>query len=136
MSVPATGGATMTEPPEPEDVRGMFADERVQTWMEEHLPELRQTVVGQRILYTTLVLGSVVGLATHAGGYALLQSAPPEPLRLGADLLYALGFSLWTGVVVVLLVQVIPVVKRRQIRQAVEAYEALQQEESGTSGEQ
>ena len=41
-----------------------------------------------------------------------------------ADLLYALGFALWTGVVLTLFVQVIPEVKRRQFRQALEAYEA------------
>jgi hypothetical protein len=41
-----------------------------------------------------------------------------------ADLLYALGYALWTGVVVAVFVQVIPDVKRRQFQQAVAAYEA------------
>ena len=41
-----------------------------------------------------------------------------------ADLLYALGWSLWTGVVVAMFVQVWPEVKRRQYRQALDAYEA------------
>ena len=45
-----------------------------------------------------------------------------------AALLEALGWSLWTGVVVALFVQVIPEVKRRQIKQAVDAYEALRRE--------
>jgi hypothetical protein len=46
-----------------------------------------------------------------------------------ASVLHALGWSLWTGVVVALFVQVIPEVKRRQIEQAVDAYEALRRDE-------
>jgi hypothetical protein len=65
----------------------------------------------------------VVGLATHAGGYLLKSSATTEPLGLVADLLYALGYALWTGVVVVVFVQVFPEAKRRQFKQ-VDAYEA------------
>ena len=38
--------------------------------MEEHLPELRQSVSGQRFLYWSLVISIVVGLAAHVGGYA------------------------------------------------------------------
>ena len=38
-------------------------------------------------------------LAAHVGGYALRSSATTEPLGLVADLLYALGWALWTGVV-------------------------------------
>ena len=45
---------------------------------------------------------------------------------LVADLLYALGYALWTGVVVVVFVQVFPEVKRRQFKQALDAYEAAQ----------
>jgi hypothetical protein len=41
-----------------------------------------------------------------------------------ADLLYALGYSLWTGVVVAVFVQVVPEVKRRQIKRTLNAYEA------------
>jgi hypothetical protein len=55
---------------------------------------------------------------------------PSEPLGLIADLLHALGWSLWTGVVVAVFVEVIPEVKRRQIRQALEAYEALRREQA------
>jgi len=45
-------------------------------------------------------------------------------VALVADLLYALGFSLWTGVVVVVFVQIWPEAKRRQYKQALDAYEA------------
>jgi hypothetical protein len=69
-------------------------------------------------------MGFVVGLAAHLVGYALRSSAPKEPLALIADLLNALGFALWTGVVVVVFVQVIPDAKRRQIERVLDAYEA------------
>jgi hypothetical protein len=71
-------------------------------------PELRRSVAGQRILYTSLAIGFVVGLAAHVGGYLLRSSATTEPLGLLADLLYALGWALWTGVVVVVFVQIFP----------------------------
>ena len=103
-----------------------FSDERVQAWMEEHLPDLHKSATGQGILYTSLVISLVVGLAAQVGGYVLLSSAPAEPLGLLADLLHALWWSLWTGVVVVVFVQVIPEAKRRQLGQALKAYEALQ----------
>ena len=124
----------MTKGQESKTVPPMFADERVLEWMEEHVTELRQSVSGQRILYQSLVISFVVGLAAHVGGYVLLASMPREPLGLLADLLHALGWSLWTGVVVAVFVQVIPEAKRRQIRQALEAYEALQRDKSQAGG--
>ena len=120
----------MTKHQESKDVPPMFADERVLAWMEEHVMELRQSVSGQRILYESLVIGFVVGLAAHVGGYLMLSSVPSEPLGLLADLLHALGWSLWTGVVVVVFVQVIPEAKQRQIRRALDAYEALRRDEA------
>ncbi len=129
----------MTESQESKDVPPEFTDERVLAWMEEHMTELRQSVSGQRILYVSLAISFVVGLAAHVGGYLLLSSAPREPLGLLADLLHALGWSLWTGVVVVVFVQVIPEAKRRQIRRALDAYEALRRDKAqagGNRGEQ
>ena len=41
-----------------------------------------------------------------------------------ADLLYALGWALWTGVVVVVFVQIYPEAKKRQYKRALDAYEA------------
>jgi hypothetical protein len=71
----------------------------------------------------------VVGLAVHVGGYALRSSVTTEPLELMADLLYALGYALWTGVVVIVFVQVFPEAKRRQFKQALDAYEAAKREQ-------
>jgi hypothetical protein len=66
----------------------------------------------------------VVGLAAHIGGFLLKTSATTEPLLLVADLLYAPGWSMWTGVVVVAFVQIWPEAKKRQYKQALDAYEA------------
>ena len=106
-----------------------FSDEGTLTWMDEHLSEMKEYASGQRVVYFSLVLGFVVGLAAHIAGYVLMSSMPTGTLGLMADLLHALGWSLWTGVVVAVFVQVIPEVKRRQIKEAVDAYEALQSDE-------
>ncbi len=123
----------MTGDQETNRVSAMFSDEEVLAWMEEHEAEMRRYVSGQRILYQSLVIGFVIGLAAHVGGYVLLLSLPQEPLGLLADLLHALGWSLWTGVVVALFVQVVPEVKRRQIRQALAAYDALARDKARSS---
>jgi hypothetical protein len=70
------------------------------------------------------------------GGYLLKSSVTTEPFGLLAELLYALGFSLWTGVVVVVFVEVIPEVKRRQFKQALDAYLAAQREQGPTGSDQ
>jgi hypothetical protein len=93
-------------------------------WVGEHLTLVRRSASGQRVLYWTLGIGFVVGLAAHVGGFLLKTSAATEPLLLLADLFYALGLALWTGVVVAMFVQVWPEVKRRQYKQALDAYEA------------
>jgi hypothetical protein len=124
----------MTENQERNDLTDLFTNERAVEWMEEHLPELKQSVAGPRILYQSLVVGFVVGLAAHIGGYLLLSSVPGEPLGLFADLLHALGLSLWTGVVVAVFVQVVPEAKRRQISRGIAAYEALRREKVKSAG--
>jgi hypothetical protein len=105
-------------------------------WMGEHLPQVRRSIAGQRLLYQSLGVGFVVGLAAHVGGYLLKSSVTTEPLGLVADLLYALGYALWTGVVVVVFVQIVPEAKRRQYKQALDAYEAAQREEAQTGSDQ
>jgi hypothetical protein len=90
----------------------------------ENLTLARRSAFGQRILYWTLGIGLVVGLAAHAGGFLLKSSTTTEPLLLVADLLYALGGVLWTGVVLVVFTQVYPETKKRQFQQALDAYEA------------
>jgi membrane protein implicated in regulation of membrane protease activity len=77
-----------------------------------------------------LGIAFVVGLAAHVGGYLLRSSVTTGLYGLVADLLYALGLALWTGVVVVLFVQVVPEVKRRQIKRTLDAYEATLREKA------
>jgi hypothetical protein len=105
-------------------------DPRASAWMREHLPEFRQQVSGQRPLYWILGIGFVVGLAAQIVGFLLKTSATTEPLLLVADLLYALGWSLWTGVVVAFFVQIWPEAKRRQLKRWLDAYEAALREQA------
>ena len=100
----------------------------VLAWVGENLTQVRRSVYEQRLLHWSLGTGLVVGLAAHIGGYLLRSSVTTEPLELLADLLYGLGYALWTGVVVVLFVQVFPEAKRRQFKQVLDAYEAARRE--------
>jgi hypothetical protein len=111
-------------------------DPRALAWMEEHLREFRQQASGQRPLYWILGIGFVVGLAAQIVGFLFKTSVTTEPLLLAADLLYALGWSLWTGVVVVFFVQIWPEAKRRQLKRWLDAYEAARREKArGGSGQ-
>ena len=105
-------------------------DPRALAWMEEHLPEFRQQASGQRPLYWILGIGFVVGLAAHVGGFLLRSSVTTELSELMADLLYSLGFALWTGIVVGLFIQIWPEAKRRQLQQWLDAYEAALREKA------
>jgi hypothetical protein len=137
----------MTEASGAKDAPHLFTDEaralgidvddpRALAWMGEHLPEWRQQASGQRPLYWILGIGVVVGLAVHVGGYLLRSSVTTEPLELVADLLYSLGFALWTGVVLVFFVQIWPEAKRRQLKRSLDAYEAVLREKARAGGGQ
>ena len=93
-------------------------------WVGEHLTEIRQWASGQRVFYWILGLAFVLGLAAHVGGFLLKEDTSTQWVLLVADLLYALGFALWTSVVVVMFVQIWPEAKKRQYKRALEAYEA------------
>ncbi len=112
----------MTEGSGAKGIPHKFTDEET-AWIGEHLAELRRSVSEQRILYTSLGIGFAVGVAAHVGGYLLRSSATVELIGLVADLLYALGWALWTSVVVVVFVQIVPEAKRRQINRALDVYE-------------
>jgi len=111
-------------------------DPRARAWMEEHLPKFRRLASGQQPLYWILGIGVVVGLATHVGGFLLRSSATTEPLLLVADLLYSLGFALWTGVIVVFFVQIWPEAKRRQLKRWLDDYEATLREKARAGSDQ
>ena len=99
-----------------------FTDEEL-AWMAAHVKDLRRTVTEKRVLRWTLTIGFVAGLVVHVGGYLLRASATTEPLGLVADLLYTLGWALWTGVVVAVLVQIFPEWKQHQLEWYLRAYE-------------
>ncbi len=111
------------EPAQAQDALGLEERELL-SWVGENLTVVRRTASGQRPVYWLLGLGFVVGLAAQVGGFLLKTSATTEPLLLMADLLYALGWSLWTGVIVAMFVQIWPEIKKRQYKQALDAYEA------------
>jgi hypothetical protein len=105
-------------------------------WVGEHLPEVRRTAFGQRPIYWILGIGLVLGLAAYVGGYLIKTSTTTEPLALVGDLLYTFGWALWTGVVVVVFLQIIPEAKRRQYKAALDAYEAAHREEVGARSDE
>ena len=130
-----TGGSGAKGAPHPftDEARALgidVDDPRALAWMEAHLPEVQQQASGQRPLYWILGIGFVVGLAAQIVGFLLKTSVSTEPLLLVADLLYALGWSLWTGVVVVFFVQIWPEAKRRQLKRWLDAYEAARREQA------
>jgi hypothetical protein len=105
-------------------------------WVGQNLTEVRQTALGQRPVYWILWLGLAVGLAAYVGGYLIKASTPTEPVGLVGDLLYTFGWALWTGVVVVVFLQIIPETKRRQYKRALDAYEASLHEEAAPGSEE
>jgi hypothetical protein len=129
-----TGEPGATRAPDPfadelaqgQDLSGLGEREResLLAWVGENLGLVRRSAYGQRDLHWSLGSGFVVGLAAHVGGFLLKTSVTTEPLMLVADLLYALGWALWTGVIVVFFVEIYPETKKRQYRQALNAYEA------------
>ncbi len=122
---PVSNGVPLTHLDE--EIEPQLRDPAVFEWTGEHLTELRRAAYGQRFLYQSLAVVFVVGLAAHVGGYLLRPSPPTEPLGLVSDLLYALGFALWTGVVVAVFIEVVPEVKRRQFKAWLDAYEAARE---------
>jgi uncharacterized membrane protein YccC len=87
-------------------------------------------------MYYILAIGFVVGLAADVGGFLLKTSVTTEPLLVVGDLIYTLGWALWTAAVVVVFVQIWPEAKRRQYKQALDAYEtALGRQAQAGSGQ-
>ena len=114
--------------PEDDSVSRLGEQERraLLKWVGENLTDVRRIVSGERVLSWILWVAVVIGLLAHIGGYALRKSVTTEPFGLLGDLLYALGYALWTGVVLVVFLQILPEAKRRQYKKALEAYEREQ----------
>ena len=143
-----TGGSGATDAPRTFDdqdrARGQdwFGDlgqeerRELLAWVGENLPNVRRTALGQQPVCWILWVGLAVGLAAYVGGYLIKASTPTEPLGLVGDLLYTFGWALWTGVVVVVFLQILPEVKRRQYKRALDAYEASLRQEAGPGSEE
>jgi hypothetical protein len=129
-------GAEEEPAPDRDELFGLEGRDRrlAVDWIGEHLPEMRRAAFGDRLLYQSIGFCLVVGLLAYAGGYLLRSPDTSEPVGLLADLLYTLGYALWTGAVVVALLEVVPRVKQRQFREALQAYEREQGEE-GVGGD-
>jgi tetratricopeptide (TPR) repeat protein len=109
-----------------QDLLGLGERERdaLLAWVGENLTVVQRSASGQRVLYWILGIGFVVGLAADVGGFLLKIAVTTEPLLVVGDLLYTLGWALWTGAVVVVFVQIYPEAKKRQYKQALDAYQA------------
>ena len=126
---PGAKGASHPSPGEhaqEQDVLGLGERERdyLLDWVGEHLTLVRRSASGQRPMYWVLGTVFVVGLAAHVGGFLLKTWVTTEPWLVVGDLIYTFGWALWTGAVVVVFVQIWPEAKRRQFKQALDAYEA------------
>jgi hypothetical protein len=113
-----------------DEIAALLDDPDARAWFEVHLKDLRAGAYGRRFLYYTLAITFVIGLIAYVAGYLLRSTARTEPLGLLADLTYTFGFALWTAALIVVLLEVIPEVKRRQVRRALEAYEATRRKKA------
>jgi hypothetical protein len=98
--------------------------EALMAWVGDNLTLVRRTASGQRIPYWIFATAFAVGLAAHVGGFLLKGSVTTEPWALLADLFYALGWAMWTGVVLVAFIEIWPEIKKRQYQQVLDTYEA------------
>ena len=102
----------------------LLREPAAQAWIAEHRAELRRAVSERRFRNQTLAIVLVAGLIAYVVGYVLKVSVVGEPWGLFDDLVYTLGYVLWTGVVVVAVIEILPKAKERQVTRALDAYEA------------
>jgi hypothetical protein len=120
----------MTGQTDPEAPHHVLSDEDLATIEANHI-DLRRWSSRDRILGWYLGAAFVLGLIAHTAGYVLKSSPLTEPFGLLAELLYALGFALWTGVVITFFVEVLPQAKLRQVREGLAEYELWKRERRG-----
>ena len=104
-------------------------------WAAANLPMLHGWVSGQKFLRDALVLVFVLGLTVHIAGYLLIITANGDPVSLLADLLSTLGTTLWTGVVLVVFLEILPDARRRWMSHRLEAYEAALRDQGRLTAE-
>jgi hypothetical protein len=111
----------MTDFVDPESHEEFSAEEVA--WISSHMNDLRRGLTSRRFRNLTLGSALAIGLVVHVLGFMLKSSVTGEVFAVLADVLYTLGFALWTGVVVVAIVEIIPEAKERQISGYLDAYE-------------
>ncbi|HSS36671.1 MAG TPA: hypothetical protein VLR93_10375 [Patescibacteria group bacterium] len=87
------------------------------SWVAEHQEEAAGWVREDRFLGSALVVTFVVGLAINLLGYGMAKGVIPVlllPTDLAAELIGNLGIIMWTSVVVVIFIEVIPERERRR----------------------
>ena len=119
----------MSERPDPMNPEPQFSEDELR-WAAQNLPKIRGWIAGHRFLYQAVVIAVVVGLIAHVAGYLLGVSGSGEPRGLVADLLSNFGVALWTGAVLVVLVQVLPDYQHQTALRLVAQSEALSRREA------
>jgi hypothetical protein len=119
----------MTKDSGPGPVQREFSDVELEM-IGKYQPQLRRMLSDSGIVKQYLAIAFGLGLVAHVVGYVLKLLTVGEPFAFFADILYALGFSLWTGVVVVLFVEVLPEAKQRQLIRGLAEYEAYRAQRS------
>jgi hypothetical protein len=89
-------------------------------WIAAHPDEVVGWARGDRIIVWTLVLTFLLGLAVNLIGFSLASGALALPggwpTELVADLLVNVGVVLWTSVVLVVFLEILPTRQQRQAR--------------------
>jgi hypothetical protein len=116
----------MSERPDRTNPEPEFSEDELR-WAAQNLPKIRGWISGRRFLYQAVVIAVIAGLTAHVAGYVLAVSGSGEPRGLVADLLSNFGVALWTGAVLVTLVQVLPDYQHRTALRLVAQSEALLQ---------
>jgi len=112
----------MTSRPPDTGSRPAPTDEDV-AWVASHLPEVRRRLAGNEILYWWIGGTVVLGLIANVAGFLWTSVATGTLDGLVAELLRNLGTALWTGAVLVLLLQVLPDIQRRAAIRSLHRYE-------------
>jgi hypothetical protein len=87
-------------------------------WVAQNLDDTQAWARGSAVIWWTLVGTFLLGLAVHVLGFAFATGAldlpAGWPTDLVADLLANLGIALWTSVVLVLFLEIMPDWQRRR----------------------
>jgi len=109
-------------------------------WARQNLPAIQRSARSNTVLYFSMAIAFVLGLALYLLGYVISIGgiAMPPGWRddLIANLLTELGVTLWTSVILVLFLEVIVEIQRKRWQRYARTVEhALQQQASQVSSD-